>query len=85
MNQSELFQQLKQAQKQTLEVSKTWQHYKGGRYTLLCVALNEKTLNPEVIYASEAGLIWARPLESFLGSVLDKNDAAVPRFRPVSG
>ncbi len=84
MNHAELFQRLKDAQRVTTEVAKSWQHYKGGVYSILCIAINEKTLNPEVVYASEAGIIWTRSLESFLSTVVMDDGTNLPRFKALS-
>ena len=45
----------------------TWRHRSGGLYTVTCVALEESTLTPVVVYqGDETGLRWTRPVEQFL-------------------
>ncbi|MEO0999849.1 MAG: DUF1653 domain-containing protein [Pseudomonadota bacterium] len=44
-----------------------WQHRKGGRYRVICVALEEATRSPVVVYAEARGeAVYTRPLEAFL-------------------
>lgn len=48
-------------------------HYKGGKYTVIGVALNEADLTKVVIYKSlEDGQLWSRPVTSFMESVLNE-------------
>jgi hypothetical protein len=43
-----------------------YQHYKGGYYELLFVALNESDKTEMAVYrAEDTDLIWVRPLEEF--------------------
>lgn len=45
----------------------TWRHRSGGLYAVTCVALEESSLTPVVVYAdAETGLRWTRPVLEFL-------------------
>lgn len=66
-----------------------YQHYKGGRYLVLGVALHTETGEPMVFYTPElpvgsiATEMWCRPLASFNGvveGIAGTNIAATPRF-----
>ena len=64
---------------------KYWQHYKGGRYEFITLALEESTLVPLVVYRSvETGQVWTRPVADFLGEIPrdDSQGFYGPRFRP---
>lgn len=58
----------------------TYRHYKGGSYTTICQATVEATGKPVMVYRSEDGRIWTRPLDEFFG-VTHNNGTIVPRFR----
>jgi hypothetical protein len=62
-----------------VRAGQSWRHYKGGRYMVIAVGLEEATLIPLVIYAGHDGVVWARRLVVFLENV----DASVPRFTQV--
>lgn len=69
-------------------------HYKGGRYEVLGLGLQEADHLPVVVYRPEAGEMpadvhpsdfWTRPLDSFNGEVIvggleDWSREVVPRF-----
>ena len=59
-----------------------YEHYKGNRYRLLCVANHSETLEKMVIYQAlyGDGEIWARPL-SMWNEPVKKDGKTVPRFR----
>jgi hypothetical protein len=59
-----------------------YEHYKGGMYKVLGVALHSETREEMVIYKAlyDSQLTWVRPLEMFLGEVT-VNDIKQPRFR----
>lgn len=59
-----------------------YQHYKGGRYTVLRVGIHSETLEELVVYQAQYGdkLIWIRPLAMFFETV-DVDGAATPRFK----
>ena len=43
-----------------------WRHRKGGLYRVVCVAMEEATKTPVVVYQAEAtGLTWTRPHAEF--------------------
>lgn len=45
-----------------------WRHFKGGEYEVLCCGVNEKTLEPEVIYyGRDMEFPAIRPLAEWLG------------------
>lgn len=59
-----------------------WRHCKGGLYVVVCVALEERKLNPVVIYqAIEDGVTWTRPLAEWRENVKYKGKT-VARFVP---
>lgn len=63
-----------------------YRHYKGGLYTLLCVARCE--WKPEIshaVYMAEGTCeIWTRPLDEFAGKVKLPDGTKVPRFEKVT-
>lgn len=64
-----------------VRAGQSWQHFRGGRYSIIATGVNEATLTPVVVYAGHDGVVWVRPLTSFL----DKVDAGseVPRFKRI--
>lgn len=48
-----------------------YEHFKGGRYRVICVAKHTETLENlviyEALYENETSKFWARPVEDFLG------------------
>ncbi len=60
-----------------------YEHYKGGRYKVLGVALHSETLEEMVIYQAQYGekLVWVRPIDMFLGEKVLDDGENVPRFR----
>lgn len=61
----------------------TWQHFKGGLYRIITVAVDEKAGSPLVVYTSPTG-VWTRSLLEFIGPV-DKDGYKGPRFVKVEG
>lgn len=60
-----------------------WQHYKGGKYTVLMVCLKEDNLTPLIIYRSHKyGTVWAREENDWFGTV-DLDIGSVPRFQRI--
>lgn len=59
-----------------------YQHYKGGMYTVLYVALDEPTLAPCVIYKAQygEGLTFIRTLTDWLTDV-EYQGKRTPRFQ----
>lgn len=59
-----------------------YEHYKGGRYEVICVVRHCETMEDLVIYRPlyEDGALWARPLEMFIETV-EVNGKKVPRFK----
>ncbi len=56
-----------------------YQHYKGGRYVVMCEATEEATLEPVVVYRNAAGRAWTRPVADFFATVVIEG-VARPRF-----
>lgn len=62
-----------------------YQHFKGGFYEVLDVALHSETLEKLVVYRSlKDSRLYARPIEIFLGMVI-VNGKEVSRFQYVDG
>lgn len=60
-----------------------FQHYKGGEYEVITLAVKEDTLEPLVIYKSLAkGSTWARTLEDWNATVIVDNQPT-KRFTPL--
>lgn len=65
------------------KVDKIFRHFKGGYYLVLEIAVNTETGEDLVIYRSiveEDGRVWARPIESWMKSVVLDSGKEVPRF-----
>lgn len=66
-----------------------YQHYKGGKYLVLTMAMQEATLEPCVVYISlqddphAPSRVWVRSLDDFTASVT-VNGLIKPRFAFVS-
>lgn len=46
-----------------------FKHYKGGTYSLECIADHTESNERLAIYTDTKGNVWARPLEMFQGYV----------------
>jgi len=58
-----------------------YQHYKGGLYTTLSVAIEEASVQAVVVYRShENGALWTRPWAEFT-RLIEFQGRQVPRFR----
>lgn len=68
-----------------VQAGQAWEHYNGGRYTIVAVAIEEATLAPVVVYRADdhGGTVWTRPLANFLGTVVPWGVDPIPRFRRV--
>jgi hypothetical protein len=64
----------------------TYQHYKGGKYTVLGVAKHSETLEDLVVYVilyeNDLSALWVRPLKMFLETIV-VDGAEVPRFKKI--
>ena len=58
-----------------------YQHFKGKRYELLCVAAHSETLEPMVVYRAlyGEGGVWVRPASMWLEHV-ERDGYSGPRF-----
>lgn len=64
-----------------IELDKVYEHYKGGRYTIIGIGFHSETLEEYVVYKSQKNSkIWLRPKEMFNETVVVNNDR-VPRFK----
>lgn len=57
----------------TIIVGKTYRHFKGNEYKVICIALDSETKEEVVVYEALYGkhLIWTRPYDMF-NSLVDK-------------
>lgn len=64
-----------------------FRHYKGQRYWLIGVALDESTLEPMVVYHSEddPDFAWVRLLEEWMELIWDDQGKQVSRYTPEEG
>ena len=51
-------------------------HYKGGIYQIILIAKSSENKEEMVVYESEGGTTWVRPMTEFTGRV----DSKTPRF-----
>jgi hypothetical protein len=58
-----------------------YRHFKGGIYTVIGVATDTETEEQVVVYQSENGRLWTRPIAMFTETV-DRDGYIGPRFRP---
>lgn len=57
-----------------------WTHYKGGKYTIVAVALLESDPRITVVIYAANGITWSRPYSEFRGDVLI-GASVEPRYR----
>ena len=62
-----------------------YRHYKGGLYVVIIVAIHEETMEPMVVYRSNArGTAWVRTLANFTEKVATNvgtpDERQIPRF-----
>lgn len=62
-----------------------YQHFKGGKYKLLNIAINSETMERMVVYKSLYGeeKIWVRPL-SMWNEIVEYNGSKLPKFKLLS-
>lgn len=84
VSQEVLAQRLTDAEK-TITIGSQYRHYKNRLYTVITIALDEETLEPNVIYQAEYGkkLIWIRPISDWLAGT-EWHGEMVPRFTKVA-
>lgn len=56
-----------------------YQHFKGAYYEVIGISKNSETKNLSVVYKSQEGDLWDRPLDMFLSTVID--DEGIPHLR----
>ncbi len=58
-----------------------YQHFKGNRYEVLCIAKNSEDLSDMVVYrdVTDSNKIWVRPASMWEETVIH-NGESVPRF-----
>lgn len=60
-----------------------YRHFKGNKYTVLCLAHHSETEEDLIIYKRNSDdTVWARPKDMFFEKV-SVNGQIVPRFEPV--
>lgn len=59
-----------------------YQHFKGNKYKVLCIAKHSETLEEMVVYQAlyGAGDIWVRPTNMFLEDI-EKDGKIIKRFK----
>jgi hypothetical protein len=61
-----------------------WEHYKGGQYTVICIAICSETGKDLVIYRSdEKRNIYARPLDMWYNTIATIDRGPVKRFTEI--
>lgn len=62
-------------EKLSCDLEGLWQHYKGGLYLFLGLAIDISDKSQYVLYCSTSDVnkIWARPLQEFVGKLEVKN------------
>jgi hypothetical protein len=67
--------------KTELKIGGIYNHYKGDRYKVVCVARHSETLEELVVYQAlyGSGNLWVRPKKMFLEKV-KADGKLVPRF-----
>lgn len=65
--------------------NKYYQHFKGGRYKLLAIALDSENLTEMVVYQALYGdrKIWVRPKDMFFETI-ERDGRRLPRFKEIS-
>lgn len=61
---------------------RTFKHFKGTIYTMLCTAQHSETNEKLVIYRNEAGEIFARPYEMFFETI-ERDGRLIKRFSEI--
>ena len=59
-----------------------WQHYKGGVYNVISLAIHTETEERLVVYEDSKGQVWVRPVDMFLEKI-EVDGVEVQRFKKV--
>lgn len=66
-----------------LEIGAIYEHYKGTKVKVIAEGFHSETLEPVVVYIHlEDGVVWVRPKEMFLESIIVKGKK-VERFKKI--
>lgn len=61
-----------------------WEHYKGGKYTVICMAICSETGKDLVIYRSdEKRNVYARPLNMWYNIIATISNGPMQRFTEI--
>jgi len=67
-----------------LEIGGVYEHYKGTKVKVIAEGFHSETLEPVVVYIHlEDGVVWVRPKEMFLESIIVKGKK-VERFKKIN-
>lgn len=67
-----------------IHVGEVYQHYKGGTYEIVALAVQEQTLEPCVVYKNmDTPLVWVRAWSNWNEEV-EVEGKSVPRFTRIS-
>lgn len=68
---------------ETISPGMVYEHFKGGRYVVLCIARHSESKEFMIIYREENGdRVWARPAKMFLDTVI-RDAYTGPRFKRI--
>lgn len=62
-----------------VQPGRRFRHFKGAVYTVVCTAQSAGDCAPVVVYRSDTGKVWTRPLLDFLATV-ELEGSKIPRF-----
>ena len=66
-----------------LEIGGVYEHYKGTKVKVIAEGFHSETLEPVIVYIHlEDGVVWVRPKEMFLESIIVKRKK-VERFKKI--
>lgn len=61
---------------------RTFKHFKGAIYKMICTAQHSETNETLVIYQNETGTIFARPYEMFFETI-ERDGKVIKRFTEI--